>query len=285
MLKLDETQEVREHRRKLTRVERYGWTVQDSPGQFMMIDKNVLQFDHDAYQRQANSGKVNEIAKNWSWLACGAITVARRPDGQLWVVEGQYRVLAARKREDIEKLSCLVFDVADIKVEAKAFLTVNSLRKNPTVVEKFKGMVTAEMDEAVFVEGLLEELGRAARRDIGPTSAGCLGTMIELAKRNKQMLAGVAHLSNDVCKKKGMPGMFIRTLFYIEENILDGETVLSGKWRDRLITVGFDDLMEGAKTSARYHCKSGASIWAEGMVKRINKGLRVHLRIENGTGD
>ena len=112
--------EEKVHNGNITKVERYNWKMQDSPGALRMVKKGDLQVDH-TYQRNANEMKLIAIAKDWSWIACGAIVVADR-EGVLFVVDGQHRVLAARKRSDIAELPCLVFKTHEAKQEAKGFL-------------------------------------------------------------------------------------------------------------------------------------------------------------------
>lgn len=68
------------HGAKVTKVEAFGWKMIDAPGRFEMIDKVLLRVDH-SYQRDTiNNKRVNEIASEWSWVSCGTLTVACRPD-------------------------------------------------------------------------------------------------------------------------------------------------------------------------------------------------------------
>lgn len=90
----------------LDKVQRYGWTMQDKQGEQRQINKNLLLVNDD-YQRTASASKILEIASEWSWIGCGVIIVAKR-DGSYWVIDGQHRVLAAKRRSDIKEMPCLV---------------------------------------------------------------------------------------------------------------------------------------------------------------------------------
>ena len=78
------------------KIERYDWKLLDQPGELRMLNKKVLRVD-EQYQREATEPKVKEIARAWSWLACGALLVAER-DGVYFVFDGQHRALAALRR-------------------------------------------------------------------------------------------------------------------------------------------------------------------------------------------
>ena len=64
-------------RTAITKVEKFGWTVKDKLGLFRMVNKHEINI-HPAYQRHMVNSKVLEIAKAWSWLACGVIIIGER---------------------------------------------------------------------------------------------------------------------------------------------------------------------------------------------------------------
>jgi len=86
-----------------SKIERYGWTVQDGQGELRLISKHDLAVDYASYQRIANNAKTLVLARDWSWIACGALIVASR-GGALHVVDGGHRLVAAMKRDDITML-------------------------------------------------------------------------------------------------------------------------------------------------------------------------------------
>lgn len=63
------------------KIKRYGWTVQDEPGEMRLLHKDVLQI-RPAYQRDLVAQKVSEISAAWSWVALGAL------DG-LWILNSR----------------------------------------------------------------------------------------------------------------------------------------------------------------------------------------------------
>ena len=144
---------------RISKVQKFGWLVRDRPGRFLMIDKDALNVDHDYQRDKVIIPKVRDIQSNWSWAGCGAILVACRPDGTFWVFDGQHRVIAARNRDDISMLPCLVFDVESRVQEASGFLVANTQRKPVTAIAKFKAMVMTQDAAAVLVDSVLKKLG------------------------------------------------------------------------------------------------------------------------------
>jgi hypothetical protein len=89
------------------KVARYGWTVTDEPGVLRMLHKDHLLVPAE-YQRDANEDKVRKIASEWSWLSFGAVIVGHR-GGKYYTIDGQHRVLAAKRRSDVGEVPCVVF--------------------------------------------------------------------------------------------------------------------------------------------------------------------------------
>lgn len=140
------------------KIERYKWTAVGTPGELRWINKRDINTDYDSYQRELTQ-KVDTICRNLDFMAFGCLTIARRKDGSLWVVDGNNRLHAALRRSDIENVPCIVFDVVDVCREAQGFIGANQQRKPVTAMEKFRAMKTAGSVGHEIVTRLLEELG------------------------------------------------------------------------------------------------------------------------------
>lgn len=44
--------------------------------------------------------------------------------------------------------------------------------------------------------------------------------------------------------------------------------------RNRILSIGVIRLMEGANSASAYYSRGGPKVWADGMMKEINHGLR-----------
>ena len=265
------------HNGKITKVERYKWKVQDAPGQQIMVNKNNLQVDH-TYQRSANDAKLMAIARDWSWIACGSIVVADR-EGVLFVVDGQHRVMAARKRSDITELPCLVFNTNEAKQEARGFLAAQTQRKPITSVEKFRALVTVEDPAALIVQELLNSTGHAPGNGASSKSVKCIGILLKEANTDASILCKMWPLIASVSEGKVVHARLIEGLLYIEKRMLDGNSLTDRDWQNRVKKAGADALLDGASKAAAFYTAGGAKVWAAGMVEVINKGHRNRLEL------
>lgn len=257
---------------KTSKVRRYGWTYKDAPGRFMDVDKNMLNVD-DSYQRSHSTEKVLELASNWSFVACGSICVGEREDGSLWVIDGQHRVIAARKRHDIKTLPCLVFETTGSQEEAKGFLNTNANRKPISSISQFKAAVTAGDEIAIFVKETLDRLGIKMSTGDGKRTMKSVRWALDKAKRDKPSFVAVMELLAMICADCHIPESLLDGIYYIHRSAQEN-SVANGRLKDRMIRVGAERLHEGAKRAAAFYVKGGAAVWAEGILHEVNKGLR-----------
>ncbi len=266
--------------KNLDKVQRYKWEVADCPGEFRRINKKDIRVDA-AYQRDANANKVLEFRRNWSWVACGTISVAER-DGFYWAMDGQHRVLAAQGRSDIRTMPCLVFDIDDVAVEAKGFLNANGNRKPVSAIDKHRARIIAEDELAVKIQETLDALGLTLAKSA--RSAGDFGA-ISWAYRNAaddfETFRKVLTLSTEICRDAGVPvaEKLVDGLLYIERNYEGGVT--ERKLAARIRRVGAERLIEAATRAAAYFARGGARVFAQGMMDALNKG--VHSKFELDT--
>lgn len=268
----------RVHNGNMTKIDRYGWSMQDNKGELRWINKMDVQVDY-SYQRNTNEIKLKNIARDWSWIACGAIVVANR-EGTLFVVDGQHRVLAARKRSDISDLPCLVFTTSAAKQEAKGFLSAQTQRKPVTAVEKFKAMVVVEDPDALFVQSLADKYEIHIKSGCAPGYLKCVSSMLSHAKNDKETLAHIWPLVVDVSKNYAISERILEGLMHIEKRMPEGTSLMDKEWTARVLKVGVPGLLDAAAKASAYYAKGGPKVWANGMVEAINKNHRRLLELK-----
>lgn len=254
------------------KIDRYDWKIKGDPGILTTIHKDVL-LVNSAYQRQAKSGKVLNLARDWSWVACGALVVTRR-DGEYWVIDGQHRLLAAQSRSDITHLPCVLFDLSDIELEARGFLDLNANRKPITAVEKQNALVVAGDEIAVFVH---DEIARNGLDVSGSTKAAgtihAVGWCIKHAREDREAFIVVLRLAAELSAKDRAPvrERLLDGLSYIHEKVEGGlfEKRLNKRIRDK----GANVLYQAANKGAAYHGSGGAKVYGEGMLTELNRGM------------
>ena len=121
-----------------------------------------LQIDA-AYQRSIESGEsktlIRKIAQHWNWDLCQPLVVARRPDGGLFVIDGQHRLEAAKLRRDIAQLPCVVVDYSSAADEAASFVHLNQQRRPLGALDLFKAALASDDPEATAIAAAMEAAG------------------------------------------------------------------------------------------------------------------------------
>lgn len=260
------------------KTKRYGWITKDDPGTLKNLHKDVLQI-HPAYQRDVIPAKVKEITQNWSWVGAGAIVVGER-GGEFWVIDGQHRVLAAKRRSDITHLPCVIFQTACVKQEAVAFLDLNTGRKPVSSIGKFKAMIAAGDAAACTVHKTLENLGVTPKATANKSKelksvAWAIRKAGEDADKFELVMRIAAELSHDIpIQEKLLDG-----LWYIHQYLPCG--IDDKRFSDRVRAIGARKLIDAANKASAYFVRGGAKTWATGMMDEINKGLRHKFELRN----
>ncbi len=267
------------HNCKISKVDRYGWEMKDAPGKFLMIHKNKLEID-DSYQRDTESTekKIGTIASNWSWTAFGAISVAYR-NGRFYVIDGQHRMLAARRRIDITSVPCMVFSTSNAKEEAQGFLDSNTLRKAVTAASKFKASIVTEDEVAIAAARLVERSGRVVSNSSGAGTIGCIARVQRLLQTDAKALDVVWPLLVGLCHGHPLHERLLDGLFYIQKRMPEHQSLSDKDWSKRLFKCGYEKLLGGANRAAAFKGAGGAKIWADGIVDEINRGCRNKLEL------
>ncbi len=251
-------------------------------GKFMWINKHKLQIDHVNYQRvNIVHSKVVTIAKNWSWIAAASIVVANR-HGTFFIIDGQYRTLAAKLRTEIEQMPCMVWDMEDIRAEAEAFLAINTNRRFLEAANRFRGELAAQDENALFVAKLLA--GRSLDK-AHPDSVQCITAIKRAAAVHRDELVRVWPIIEHLCKGRAIGVVLVHALVWMECHMPRGTSLTDRKWCERLIDIGHDELIKAAREAQAYHGKFGGKVYSDGILKRINHRLRHPLHLVSTDDD
>lgn len=141
-----------------------------------------LQID-ESYQRSINTGPsqalIRKIAQHWNWDLCQPLVVARREQGDLFVIDGQHRLEAARLRGDIAQLPAVVVNYASPADEAASFVHLNSARTPLNGLQVFHAALASGDSTALAIRDAIEaaglKLGRNNNLQLSPP-----GTLINV---------------------------------------------------------------------------------------------------------
>lgn len=128
------------------------------------------------YQRDASSEAsltlIRRIAQHWNWDLCQPLVVARRQSllEQLFVIDGQHRLAAARLRGDIDQLPCVILSYASPADEAASFVHLNQQRRPLTRIELFKAAVASGDAQSIAIINAMNAAGLSIATHNNPTA-------------------------------------------------------------------------------------------------------------------
>lgn len=124
--------------------ERYQWAAPGDRGTPRSIPVKDLDVDHE-YQRGVKKSAVMRIARDFSWAACGSLIVMERGNGRYYVIDGQQRLEAIRRRGDIKRVQCMVFISHGVPEEARAFREINVGRAPVDTYTRYRAGVIGKL--------------------------------------------------------------------------------------------------------------------------------------------
>lgn len=121
-----------------------------------------LQID-DSYQRTiespASQTLIRKIAAHWNWDLCQPLVVARREAGELFVIDGQHRLEAARLRGDIQQLPAVVVQYPSVADEAASFVHLNQQRTPLKPPQMFHAALASGDRTALAIRAAIDAAG------------------------------------------------------------------------------------------------------------------------------
>lgn len=127
----------------IIKTDRYDWAKPGDTGRQMKIPIGELKIDHGYQRSEVSDINTLAIARDFNWIACGALIVMERNNGDRYIVDGYQRYLAMKRRQDIEAVPCIVYHSDGRDHEARAFLQLNTRRKHVRAVDKYRAAVKA----------------------------------------------------------------------------------------------------------------------------------------------
>lgn len=149
-----------------TKAEHYSWAEINKRGREKDISIDELLIDN-SYQRD----EVSELqtlwrARNFDIDLCGRLLVSlRATTGQYYVVDGQQRLLAAKRRGDVKHLPCLVRNCANIEEEAQLFFDANCGRASVKSWHKWRAGLLASIPKYTAANEIAKKAGLRVVKD------------------------------------------------------------------------------------------------------------------------
>lgn len=143
----------------------YAWVDPGDKGRSVEVNISDLKVD-DYYQRpKVSEAWMRKTAENFNWVAFGTVIVMQRPNGGLYIVDGQQRTTVAG-RLGHRRVPVRIFKSHGRNQEAAAFLDLNR-STSVSHVDKFKAAVAARIDPPHTINKWLKARGLAVGRTAG----------------------------------------------------------------------------------------------------------------------
>jgi hypothetical protein len=260
------------------------WKMENKPGDLCWERKESLIVDH-SYQRNLNETKYKKIASSFNWAAFGALIVAQRPDGKLYVVDGQHRLSAAMARPDIDIVPCIVFvSDGDIVSEASDFLTINKNRKPLTGTESFKALVVSENKTAKIVQSMIDEQGLQVGKSGTSKNVSCVKALMTCVENDQETIKKIWPLIVRVCRGHTVDHRIVRGMHFTEKFLVDElgnkRSLTETENRKKLLEIGYDELHKAIYSSVAYHKTASDRTWSEGILNAMNHRKRNKLKTD-----
>jgi len=160
---------------------------------------NVNELSLGKYQRTVKIQKVKSMAKSFDKTLLGTITVSKR-EGQLFVIDGQHRVVLARIKR-LKELMALVYEGLSYEEEAEYFNKLNGANGEKLRLSKaeiFNASIESKENTSLEIKNIVEEFGFKISPASGTNSIAAINTVEKIHKKY-----GVHHLHNTLRLLKG----------------------------------------------------------------------------------
>lgn len=231
------------------------------------------------YQRKRTERAVRDIADNWNWIACGALIVARRPDGVLSIMEGSHRWAGATQNGKITHLPCMIWDVPTVVDEAKMFMWINMRRKAMKSIEIYRAGITAEEPACIAVNEMLRRHNYEAGSEKGGRNVGCVNALKAFIVKHPELCNKIFDLCVEIADGGRITQEVFRGLSTLELTLKgrgDTNSVFDKVNRDKLVTLGMDVITADCIKATRYFGKSGELVFARGIVDTLNNHRKLN---------
>lgn len=127
-----------------------------------VADLKVADIHSGGYQRPADENWAIKLAMQFSWDDFGRVEVSER-DGQLWVVDGQHRILSLELTDLVPEESkievpAIVYSGMSLLDEADRYLRLNTVRKNTFSLHAWAARLVSD-PKAQDIDRIVREAG------------------------------------------------------------------------------------------------------------------------------
>lgn len=272
--------DARKQSKDSAKVEKYGWVKPGDEGRYRKIPIEDLNIDHRYQREEVSNANTLSIAAKLNWSAFGVLVVMERSNGMLFIVDGQQRWHAAKRRGDIAKLPCLIFKSDGAKHEAIAFLDINTHRRYLRATKKFNAAVEAKRLPEVGINNWLESNKFVVNESKTPETVRFIDLFMRQWKYNTDAAKQALMQHYEIVGEELMHTHIQKGLFWLIHSGFD-----IGAYTKKLITKGGRTML--LRSIATTHIETLAPSLSDktaglGILKIINLHKRKKIRPKIG---
>lgn len=160
-----------------------------------------------SYQRVISPHLVRELQAAFDGRLAGVPLLAQREDGKFWVIDGNHRINAARRKGKFRIPAHVLRNLTKAE-EADLFVRLQELRRGHTPLGKFKADLVAERPEAIAINSVVEGLGGY----VGQGGIEAIGAVRELYKSvNETGIRWILMVIRDAWPDDALSGMCVQS--------------------------------------------------------------------------
>ena len=269
----------------MDKVNRYGWEVNTGEAlQTKHVPVEKLNVD-TSYQREKLSERIIlGIASSFKWSAFRTLLVARRSNGELYVVDGQHRLDAA-KRRGIKSVPCSIFDSTGPEEEAQAFYTCSMRVTRIPAANQYRALLAAKDPEILAISKMLSGIGLGVSKNgsDNPNLINFPAEVIRTFRVDPAMTEWALLLQRSMVGSDDYMGNEIhKGLFYVLQKTSESSLTITNDMALKVYQAGGKPVLKNSINAI--HAKSGnagkdiatcgAGVWA--VIKKVNR-LRANL--------
>lgn len=238
-----------------------------------------LQVDH-RYQRELDQRLVERIREQFDMVVADIISVSKRADGSLYIINGQHRAAAA-KLEGETHILAFIYEGLTLKQEAEYRLKFNNMRLDRPL-EKFHAQITAGDPTALAIVRICEEFETRVNRSANShTGINCVSTLRDCFVESEELFVRTMRALTDSygnVKGEVAQSTVIKGVFWFLK-VHHGEYNYSS-FTDRMDKAGIKELMQ---RKVAYKSATGGADWLNyyrALVEMYNYKRPEHTRLE-----
>lgn len=112
----------------------------------------------DVYQRPQRSEWITKIVEGFDPAQANAIHVSERPDGSLWVIDGQH-TLGALRKVGLPTWNCRIHRGLTRQDEARMFRLINKHSHRPSGIDDFRAALVEGDPVVMHIDAVLADFG------------------------------------------------------------------------------------------------------------------------------